>query len=150
MTEGERTMAKTVKSTVKRQVRRTAKANPAAVAALIVALAIGLVAGYFLCTFLTKNDGFALKGEKEIVVALGEGGGSVTVAEPGWTLTALGKDASGKVTVETDLQKTEGGYTVPTDEPAVYRIVYRPTHFLFSKYSLVRTVTVNAAEGGDE
>ena len=143
-------MAKTVKSTVKRQVRRTAKANPAAVAALIVALAIGLVAGYFLCTYLTKNDGFALKGEKEIVVALGEKGSSVTVAEPGWTLTALGRDASGKVEVETELQKTEGGYTVPTDEPAVYRIVYRPTHFLFSKYSLVRTVTVNAAEGGDE
>ena len=60
-------MAKTVKSTVKRQVRRTAKANPAAVAALIVALAIGLVAGYLLCTYLTKNDGFSLKGEKEIV-----------------------------------------------------------------------------------
>ena len=143
-------MAKTVKSTVKRQVRRTAKANPAAVAALIVARAIGLVAGYFLCTYLTKNDGFALKGDKEIVVALGEGGGSVTVAEPGWTLTALGKDASGKVTVETDLRTTDGGYTVPTDRSDVYRIVYRPTHFLFSKYSLVRTITVNDTEGGDE
>ena len=143
-------MAKTVKSTVKRQVRRTAKANPAALAALIVALALGLVAGFFLCTYLTKNDGFALKGEKEIVVTLGEGDDSLTLAEPGWTLTALGRDASGKVAVETDLQKTDGGYVVPTDQPAVYHIVYRPTHFLFSKYSLVRTITVNAAEGGDE
>ena len=143
-------MAKTVKSTVKRQIRRTAKRNPTAVIVLIVALAIGVAVGYFACAALTKNDGFSLKGEKNVVFTVGEGGGSVTLGEDGWTLTALGKDASGKVSVETDLQKTAGGYVVPTDEPGIYRIVYRPTHFLFSKYSLVRTVTVNAAEGGDE
>ena len=143
-------MAKTVKSTVRRQVRRTAKRNPLAVIVLILALAIGLAVGYLACSALTKNDGFSLKGEKNVVYNVGEGGGSVTLGEDGWTLTALGKDASGKVSVETDLQKTAGGYVVPTDEPGIYRIVYRPTHFLFSKYSLVRTVTVNAAEGGDE
>ncbi len=143
-------MAKTVKSTVRRQVRRTAKRNPLAVIVLILALAIGLAVGYLACSALTKNDGFSLKGEKNVVYNVGDGGGSVTLGEDGWTLTALGKDASGKVSVETDLQKTEGGYTVPTDEPGVYRIVYRPTHFLFSKYSLVRTVTVKAAEGGAE
>ena len=143
-------MAKTVKSTVKRQIRRTAKRNPTAVIVLIVALAIGVAVGYFACAALTKNDGFSLKGEKAAVYTVGDGGGSVTLKEDGWTLTALGKDASGKVSVETDLQKTAGGYVVPTDEPGIYRIVYRPSHFLFSKYSLVRTVTVNAAEGGDE
>lgn len=143
-------MAKTVKSTVKRQVRRTAKRNPVAMAVLIAALVVGLVVGYVACTALTKNDGFSLKGEKEITINVGEGGGSVTLAEDGWTLTALGKDAADRVEVETTLQKTAGGYTVPTDEPGVYRIVYRPTHFLFSKYSLVRTITVNATEGGDE
>ena len=143
-------MAKTVKSVVKRQVRRTAKRNPAAVIVLIVALAIGVAVGYFACTALTKNDGFSLKGEKAVIFTVGDGDGSVTLQEDGWTLTALGRDASGSVSVETDLQKTDGGYVVPTDEPGIYRIVYRPTHFLFSKYSLVRTVTVNAAEGGDE
>jgi hypothetical protein len=143
-------MAKTVKSTVKRQVRRTAKRNPVAMAVLIAALVVGLVVGYVACTALTKNDGFSLKGEKEITINVGEGGGSVTLAEDGWTLTALGKDAADRVEVETTLAKTAGGYTVPTDEPGVYRIVYRPTHFLFSKYSLVRTITVNATEGGDE
>lgn len=143
-------MAKTVKSTVKRQIRRTAKRNPVAVIVLILALAIGLAVGYLACTALTKNDGFSLKGEKSVDFTVGEGGGSVTFAEPGWTLTALGKDASDQVEVETTLQKTDGGYTVPTDRSDVYRIVYRPTHFLFSKYSLVRTITVNAAEGGDE
>ena len=143
-------MAKTVKSTVRRQIRRTAKRNPTAVIVLIVALAIGVAVGYFACAALTKNDGFSLKGEKAAVYTVGDGGGSVTLKEDGWTLTALGKDASGKVSVETDLQTTAGGYVVPTDEPGIYRIVYRPTHFLFSKYSLVRTVTVNAAEGGDE
>ena len=143
-------MAKTVKSTVRRQIRRTAKRNPTAVIVLIVALAIGVAVGYFACAALTKNDGFSLKGEKAAVYTVGDGGGSVTLKEDGWTLTALGRDASGKVSVETDLQKTAGGYVVPTDEPGIYRIVYRPTHFLFSKYSLVRTVTVNAAEGGDE
>ena len=143
-------MAKTVKSTVRRQVRRTAKRNPLAVIVLILALAIGLAVGYLACSALTKNDGFSLKGEKNVVYNVGEGGGSVTLGEDGWTLTALGKDASGKVSVETDLRTTAGGYTVPTDEPGVYRIVYRPTHFLFSKYSLVRTVTVKAAEGGAE
>ena len=143
-------MAKTVKSTVKRQIRRTAKRNPTAVIVLIVALAIGVAVGYFACAALTKNDGFSLKGEKAAVYTVGDGGGSVTLKEDGWTLTALGRDASDSVSVETDLQKTAGGYVVPTDEPGIYRIVYRPTHFLFSKYSLVRTVTVNAAEGGDE
>ena len=143
-------MAKTVKSVVKRQVRRTAKRNPAAVIVLIVALAIGVAVGYFACTALTKNDGFSLKGEKAVIFTVGDGDGSVTLQEEGWTLTALGRDAAESVSVETDLQKTDGGYVVPTDEPGIYRIVYRPTHFLFSKYSLVRTVTVNAAEGGDE
>ena len=143
-------MANTVKRTVKRQVRRTAKANPAAVVALIVALAIGVIVGYFACAALTKNDGFALKGEKTVSLLVGDGDGSVTVGEDGWTLTALGRDASGSVTVETDLAKTDGGYTVPTAEPGTYRIVYRPTHFLFSKYSLIRTITVDEAEGGDE
>ncbi len=143
-------MAKTVKSVVKRQVRRTAKRNPAAVIILIVALAIGVAVGYFACTALTKNDGFSLKGEKAVIFTVGDGDGSVTLQEDGWTLTALGRDAAESVSVETDLQKTDGGYVVPTDEPGIYRIVYRPTHFLFSKYSLVRTVTVNAAEGGDE
>ena len=143
-------MAKTVKSTVKRQIRRTAKRNPVAVIVLILALAIGLAVGYLACTALTKNDGFSLKGEKSVNFTVGEGGGSVTFAEPGWTLTALGKDASDQVEVETTLQKTAGGYTVPTDQSGVYRIVYRPTHFLFSKYSLVRTITVNDTEGGDE
>ena len=143
-------MAKTVKSVVKRQVRRTAKRNPAAVIVLIVALAIGVAVGYFACTALTKNDGFSLKGEQAVIFTVGDGDGSVTLQEDGWTLTALGRDAAESVSVETDLQKTDGGYVVPTDEPGIYRIVYRPTHFLFSKYSLVRTVTVNAAEGGDE
>ena len=143
-------MANTVKRTVKRQVRRTAKRNPTAMIVLIVALAIGVIVGYFACVALTKNDGFQLKGDKEISFTVGDGDGSVTLAEPGWTLTALGRDASGGVSVETELQKTEGGYTVPTGESGIYRIVYRPTHFLFSKYSLVRTVTVNDAEGGDE
>ena len=85
-----------------------------------------------------------------MIFTVGDGDGSVTLQEDGWTLTALGRDAAESVSVETDLQKTDGGYVVPTDEPGIYRIVYRPTHFLFSKYSLVRTVTVNAAEGGDE
>ena len=147
-------MAKTVQSVVKRRVKsaakRTAKRNPTAVIALIVVLVAGLLVGYFACKALVKNDGFQLKGEKEISFTVGDGDGSVTLAEPGWTLTALGRDASGSVKVETELQQTEGGYTVPTDEAGVYRIVYRPTHFLFSKYSLIRTVTVNDAEGGDE
>ncbi|MBP5428105.1 MAG: hypothetical protein J6Z04_02320 [Clostridia bacterium] len=147
-------MAKTVQSVVKRRVKsaakRTAKRNPAAVIALIFVLVAGLLVGYFACKALVKNDGFQLKGEKEISFTVGDGDGSVTLAEPGWTLTALGRDASGSVKVETELQQTEGGYTVPTDEAGVYRIVYRPTHFLFSKYSLIRTVTVNDAEGGDE
>ena len=147
-------MAKTVQSVVKRRVKsaakRTAKRNPAAVIALIFVLVAGLLVGYFACKALVKNDGFQLKGEKEISFTVGDGDGSVTLAEPGWTLTALGRDASGSVKVEIELQQTEGGYTVPTDEAGVYRIVYRPTHFLFSKYSLIRTVTVNDAEGGDE
>ena len=143
-------MAKTVKSVVKRQVRRTAKRNPAAVIVLIVALAVGVAVGYSTCNALTKNVGYSLKGEKAVIFTVGDGDGSVTLQEDGWTLTALGRDAAESVSVETDLQKTDGGYVVPTDEPGIYRIVYRPTHFLFSKYSLVRTVTVNAAEGGDE
>lgn len=141
-------MAKTVKSAVKRQVRRTAKRNPAAMIVLIVALAVGVVAGYSLGVFLTKNDGFSLKGEKTATYTVGDGGGSVTLAEDGWTLTALGRDATESVSVETDLQKTDGGYVVPTDQARTYHIVYRSSHFLFSKYSLVRTVTVKAAEGG--
>ena len=143
-------MAKTVKSAVKRQVKRTAKRNPTAVIVLLIALIAGVLVGYFACTALTKNDGFTLRGNKEISYTVGDGGGNVTLTEDGWTLTALGRDAKDSVTVETELAKTDGGYVVPTDEPGIYRIVYRPTHFLFSKYSLVRTVTVNAAEGGDE
>ena len=140
-------MANSVQRTIKRSVRRAAKRNPAALALAIVFLLLGLAAGYFGCKALTKNDGFALKGNKSISYVVGDGGGSVTLEEPGWTLTALGRDASDTVTAETTLPTVAGGYQIDTTKPGTYTIVYQSSQFLFAKYKLVRTVTV-AAEGG--
>ena len=142
-------MANSAKRTVTRQVKRAAKRNPTAVILVIVALLLGLAAGYLTCTFLTKNDAFSLEGEKAVTYVVGEGGGSVTLPEPGWTLTALGRNASDSVTVDTTLPKTDGGYAVNTSEPGVFTITYSSSHFLFSKYRLIRTITVKAEGGAD-
>ena len=141
-------MANSVQRTVKRNVKRAAKRNPVALALAIVFLLLGLAVGDFGGKALTKNDAFTLKGNKAVAYTVGDGGGSVTFEEPGWTLTALGRDASGTVTAETELEAVDGGYKIDTSKPGTYTIVYQSSQFLFSKYKLVRTVTVAAAEGG--
>ena len=77
-----------------RKIRKSAekavkKMHPAAVVFALLFLFIGAAGGYFLAREVTKNDTFALLGEKNIALESGE-----TYVEPGVRIISFGKDIS--------------------------------------------------------
>ena len=103
-------------------------------------LILGLVLGYVGGSVLMKNDGFALLGEKDITVKVGE---AFSYTDEGFVCTALGRDISSSVKVESNMSFTDGGYTVDTAEEGRYYISYTcEDSVFFSGVRLVRTVTV--------
>ena len=72
--------------------------------------------------------------------------------EEGVEAIQFGRDVSGKVAVETELQKdANGNYVIPTDKEGVYTITYTVDAYKFQKgengvIKRIRTFTVNAAE----
>ena len=80
-------------------------------------------------------------------------GESYTYREEGVEAFSFGRDVSGKVKVETSLEKNEqGDYIIPTDKEGVYTIVYTVDCFKFGEKATngqirrIRTFTVNSNE----
>lgn len=112
-------------------------------------LVIGLAAGFAVCTVMSKNDHFTLKGDTAFSIDVGT---AYTYTEQGVEAICFGRDVSGKLQVETTLQKdANGNYIIPTDEEGVYTITYTVDAYKFQKgengvIRRIRTFTVNAAE----
>ena len=115
----------------------------------VLFLAIGLVAGAFVCNAMSKNDHFTLKGNTSFSVDVGT---PYTYTEEGVSAVQFGRDVSGKLQIETELeQDANGNYVIPTDEEGVYTITYTVDAYKFQKgengvIKRIRTFTVNAAE----
>jgi hypothetical protein len=144
--QGERRARRRVKSKLK-------KLHTATKVLAVLCLLVGLAAGYFVCELMSKNDRFVLVGETAFSIDVGE---PYTYTEQGVEAVCFGRDVSGKLVVETSLEKdANGNYIIPTDEEGVYTITYTVSDSIFTaKFNKgengvikrIRTFTVNAAE----
>jgi hypothetical protein len=96
---------------------------------------------------MTKNDSFALLGEKTYTYTVGEGSGSVRFTDPGWRATAFGQDVGDKVVTTTNLTEDGNGYLVDTSKEGTYYISYSVSSIRYKEVLLVRAIEVKAASG---
>lgn len=143
----EPSVGKTLQKSAKKAVR---KMHPATKIIAVLALLLGIGAGVLAAFSVSKNDRFLLKGESAHSIEVGE---SYTYREEGVEAFSFGRDVSGKVKVETSLEKNEqGDYIIPTDKEGVYTIVYTVDCFKFGGKThkepirRIRTFTVNSNE----
>ena len=115
----------------------------------VLFLVIGLAAGFAVCTVMSKNDRFVLKGDTAFSIDVGT---AYAYTEQGVEAVCFGRDVSDKLIVETDLEKdANGNYIIPTDEEGVYTITYTVNAYKFQGgengvIKRIRVFTVNAAE----
>ena len=135
----------------KRAAKKLLRKIPLAVKALMVlCLLAGIVGGYFAVKFVSKNDHFVLKGQSTYSI---EAGTPFTYHEEGVDAVCFGRDVSGKLHVETTLQKdAAGNYIIPTDEEGVYTITYTVECLKFGERNpngvikRIRTFSVSVTE----
>lgn len=147
-------MAKSIEKSAKRYAKRSfKKLHTATKLAMVLAILVGIMAGAFVCLHVSKNDRFVLKGESSFSLDITEGGAPYLYTEEGVEAYCFGRDVSGKLTVETDLERdAEGRYVIPTDREGVYTITYTVDALKFGESApngvvkRVRVFTVSAAE----
>lgn len=138
-------------SSTKRAAKKVLRKLPMAVKMVMVLfLLAGIAGGYFAVKWVSKNDHFVLKGQTTYSV---EAGQTFTYRDEGVDAVCFGRDVSGKMQVETDLQKNAAGeYIIPTDEEGVYTITYTVNCLKFGdknpngQIKRIRTFSVSASE----
>lgn len=138
---------KTAGRTAQRALRRL---HPLTKFTAITVLIIGIALGAVAAIIVSKNDRFELVGEKDVRVTVGE---ELFYTEEGVEAYCFGLDVSGKLSVETSLQRdAQGRYIIPTDKEGVYTITYTVDCLKFGEKApngvvkRVRTFTVSASE----
>ena len=137
------------KKAKRRAKNKLKKLHPVTKALAVLFLIAGIAAGALVCIAMSGEDGFALNGSTAFSIDVGT---PYTYTEEGVTAVQFGRDVSGKVQVETSLEKdADGNYIIPTDEEGVYTITYTVNAYKFQKgengvIKRIRTFTVNAAE----
>lgn len=117
-------MAKSAEREVKKAVKRLHTTTKVLV---VLALLVGIGVGSLTCFLMSKNDRFELKGAKSYQIELNtdESPAPFLYTEEGIEAIVFGQDVSGKLSVNTTLQKdAEGRYIIPTDKEGVYTITY--------------------------
>ncbi len=148
-------MAKDFEKSAKRYAKKGfKKPHTATKLAMLVAVVIGVAVGALVCLQLFKNDRFVLKGETSFALDVSsEAGATYLYTEEGVEAYCFGMDVSGKLIVETDLEKdAEGRYIIPTDKEGVYTITYTVDALKFGENApngvikRIRVFTVTAIE----
>ena len=141
---GERTARRRAKSKLK-------KLHTATKALAALFLLVGVVIGVCICTFLSKNDRFVLKGQTQISL---DAGAPYVYVEEGCTAVCFGMDCSARFKVEASRGITmdeNGNYVIPAEE-GVYTLTYTVDHPKFNgklggeQLKRIRVFTVNAEE----
>lgn len=142
--------SKTVKKTQKGAKRAVKKLHPATKVIAVLCLLVGIAAGVFYTLHVSADDRFLLRGNTTYSVDLGD---SFAYTEEGVEAVSFGRDVSGKLRVETSLQKdAAGNYIIPTDKEGVYTITYTVDCFKFGEHApngvikRIRTFTVCGSE----
>ena len=136
--------------TTTRAAKKLLRKIPAAVKVLMVLfLLVGMAGGYFAVKFVSKNDHFVLKGQTTYSIGAGAG---FTYHEEGVDAVCFGRDVSGKMQVETTLQKNAAGDYIIPDEEGVYTITYTVDCLKFGdknpngQIKRIRTFSVSVTE----
>jgi hypothetical protein len=144
MDKGERYAKRTLKKKIK-------NLHPLTKALAILFLIVGIAAGVLVCSMLSKNDRFVLKGSTQISI---DAGTSYVYAEEGYEAVAFGMDCAGKVQVEPGKGVTtdeNGNFVIPAEE-GVYTITYTVNSLKFNgklggeRIQRIRVFTVDAIE----
>ena len=144
MDKGERYAKRTLKKKIK-------NLHPLTKALAILFLIVGIAAGVLVCSMLSKNDRFVLKGNTQISI---DAGTSYVYAEEGYEAVAFGMDCAGKVQVEPGKGVTtdeNGNFVIPAEE-GVYTITYTVNSLKFNgklggeRIQRIRVFTVDAIE----
>jgi hypothetical protein len=138
----------------KRRLRRWVKSlHPVIKALCVVCLLAGIAGGALYCLATFKNDRFVLCGTTQFSLDVGAEGSTYLYEEEGVDAVCFGRDVSGKLTVQTDLeQDAQGRYIIPTDKEGVYTITYTVDCIKFGENApngvikRIRVFTVCAAE----
>ena len=136
------------KSTTKKAVKvatKMAKKNPAGFAILIVVIILLVAAGvggYFAYRYFNPDVVFALKGKKEVSVAIGS-----SYVDKGYTATYNGKDVANEVKISYYLNN-EKQDAIKTDAQNTFTVKYELNYQKYSG-SLERKVVVTDVEGID-
>ena len=116
------------------------KAHKAYIVIVAVALVIGLAGGYFLASAICAGDAFALNGQKETAVKIGD---EIKYTDEGIKYISYGKDLSAAYTLKTNLTKnSDGSYTGDTSEETEYYIIYTVTEGRCKDMTLYRVFKV--------
>ena len=116
------------------------KSHPATLILALLFLIVGAVSGVIASMMLTQNDKFELRGEKQVVLEIGE-----SYKESGVEIISFGRDISDKVVCGGDFENLG-----QTPEEGIYQIVYTIDDFRWGDYQLIRTVIVGNPEGAEE
>ena len=142
--KGERYAKRTLK-------KKSKNLHPLTKALAILFLIVGIAAGVLVCSMLSKNDRFVLKGNTQISI---DAGTSYVYAEEGYEAVAFGMDCAGKVLVEPGKGVTtdeNGNFVIPAEE-GVYTITYTVNSLKFNgklggeRIQRIRVFTVDAIE----
>lgn len=124
---------------------------------IVLFLLVGMFIGFEVCSWISLQDRFTLKGSSAFSLDVGSSGSTYLYAEEGIDAICFGRDVSDKMQVETDLEKdNEGRYIIPTDKEGVYTITYTVDCFKFGENApngvikRVRIFTVTATEEGND
>ena len=99
-----------VEKTVKKHAKKALKKLHTATKVLMVlTLLLGIAAGAFVCMHFSKNDRFVLKGQTAFSIDMAAGGEAYLYTEEGVEAFCFGLDVSGKLHVETSLEKDAQG-----------------------------------------
>ena len=121
---------------VRRAKKEIKKTHPVTVLIALVIFILGFAGGGLASYKICEGDGFSLKGEKNITLALGE-----RYEEAGFTAVSFGRDISARVLVD----DSAVDYTAAGEYYIVYRI---EEDIKFGGCQLVRYLTLTEAENG--
>ena len=137
---------KKAKSKVKRKAKSKAKRiHPATYIIALLCLALGIGAGAGGYALVSRNDCFTLKGKSSYTVSVGT---PLVYGDEGVKVISFGGDISHRVSVETNLTKTDDGrYTADTSHAGEYYIIYTVESVKYGNIQRVRTISVTEVEG---
>ena len=138
---------KSKKKNSKKAGKHIRKLGIGAIFGAIMLLCVGSFGGFVGCKIATRNDCFALNGQDEITLQIGE-----TYADEGAKVVAFGKDVSEDIVVETNLQTNIDG-TYFAEEEGTYYMIYKSTNLKYGsifKVQKIRLITFVEATEPDE